>query len=159
MYRLTSFFIVLAGAACSMTPRQNVSFSGTWVGNEAESTMLPGQHVPKNMIAVMEDDGRVLRTAQIFMNDEGREVRRFVWNSVCDGEASPVLGVNPPGSATLSCRRTGVGEFVMELKDRSGYSHTETCRLSADGRKHACSGVAVFPDGSRHDFVYAFDRK
>lgn len=121
--------------------------------------MLPGQHIPKNMVGVMEDDGHVLRTAQIFTNDEGKEVRRFVWNSVCDGRASPVSGVDPPGSVTLSCRRKGVGEFVMELKDTGGYSHVETCRLSADGRKHACSGVAMLPDGTRHDFVYVFDRK
>jgi hypothetical protein len=159
MYRLISFLIVFASAACSMTPRQTVSFTGTWVGNEAESTMPPGQHVPKNMIGVMEDDGYELRTAQIFMDDEGKEVRRFVWNSVCNGELSPVLGVNPPGSIALSCRRTGVGEFIMELKDGRGYGHVETCRLSADGRKHTCSGVATLPDGSKQDFVYVFDRK
>jgi hypothetical protein len=151
--------VALAGAACSTTPRENLNFSGTWLGNEAESMMLPGQHVPKNMVGVMEDDGHELRTAQIYMDSNGKEVRRFVWNSVCDGKASAVSGVNHAGAITLGCRRTGRGEFIMELKDRSGYSHVETCRLSADGRKHTCSGVATLPDGSKHDFVYVFDRK
>lgn len=159
MGKHTFLLIVLACAACSMAPSRNVSFTGTWVGNEAESTLLPGQHVPKNMIGVMEDDGRMLRTAQIFMNDDGQELRRFVWNSECDGAASPVQGVNPPGSVTLSCRRTGVGEFVMELKSTGGYSHQEKCRLSTDGSKHTCTGVATLADGSSHAFAYVFDRK
>jgi hypothetical protein len=30
------------------------------------------------------------------MNDQGKEIRRFTWNGVCDGKASPVLGVDPP---------------------------------------------------------------
>ncbi len=120
MCKSNLFLNVLAVSACSITPHKSVLFTGTWVGNEAESTMLPAQHVPKNMIAVMEDDGHLLRTAQIFMNDAGIEVRRFVWESVCDGKASPVLGVDPPVFATLSCRRAGAGAFSMELKDRGG---------------------------------------
>src|SRR5690348_11314126 len=51
------------GSACSTAPHQYDGFTGTWVGNEAESVMLPGQHVPKNMIGIMEDNGHFLRTA------------------------------------------------------------------------------------------------
>jgi hypothetical protein len=66
--------------------------------------MLPGQHVPKNIIGIMEDNGHFLRTAQIFFNEAGKEIRRYVWDSECDGNPSPVIGVDPPGSATLGCR-------------------------------------------------------
>lgn len=121
--------------------------------------MLPGQHVPKNMIGVIEDDGHYLRTAQVFMDEEGKEIRRFTWNGMCDGIASPVLGVDPPGVASLSCERVDAGAFIMTLRDKKGYSHIETCRMSADGRKHTCKGTATLPDGSKHDFVYAFDKQ
>lgn len=159
MRSMVAFVLAVAVSACSTVERKNNFFSGTWVGNEAESVMLPGQHVPKNMIGIMEDNGHFLRTAQVFLNDEGKEIRRYVWGSECDGKPSPVIGVDPPGSATLSCRRINAQAFDMELRTKAGYSHAETCRLSRDGRKHTCSGVAALPDGSKHEFVYVFDKK
>jgi len=159
MRSLTIISLCAVTGACSVAPRQPISFSGTWVGNEAESVMLPGQHVPKNMVSVMKDDGLYLQTAQIFKDKEGKEVGRFTWNSRCDGIASPIIGVDPPGVASLSCERINAGALIMTLQDKKGYSHVETCRMSADGRKHTCRGTATLPDGSKHDFVYAFDKQ
>lgn len=159
MRALILLLSVITVSACSTQQRKRELFTGTWVGNEAESVMLPGQHVPKNMIGIMEDSGHFLRTAQVFFDEEGKEIRRYVWDSECDGKASPVIGINPPGSATLSCRRIDADAFQMELRASGGYSHTETCRLSPNGRKHTCTGTATLPDGSKHDFVYVFDRK
>ena len=151
--------VAVSIAACSATPDRAPSFTGAWVGNERESIMLPGQKVPKNMTAYLEDDGRFLRTAQVYLDAEGKEIRRLVWNGACDGTPGPITGKNLPGSATLSCRRVEPGAVQMELIAADGYSHTEICRMAPDGQKHTCAGTATLPDGSKHDFVYVFDRK
>jgi hypothetical protein len=159
MLRRCPFFIAILLSACSTTPSPMASFSGTWIGNESESVTLPGQHVPTNLVGEIKDDGHMLRTAQIYLNNQGQEIGRLVWDSVCDGRASPVSGTDKPGTVTLSCLRLNREAFSMELRDQSGYSHVETCVLSVDGRKHTCSGTATFPDGSKGNFVYVFDRK
>ena len=146
-------------ASCETAPSKDNGFTGTWVGNEAESMVPPGQHMPKNVYGIMEDDGRMLHTTQVTTDENGNVIRKLVGNSECDGKASFVHGTTPPNVVTLSCHRVDARAYTMELKDVGGYSHIETCRMSKDGQKHACAGTQLFPDGSKHDFSYVFDRK
>jgi hypothetical protein len=120
--------------------------------------MLPGQHIPKDMVSVMKDDGNVLQTVQTFTTDAGQRMK-YVWNGKCDGKARPAEGIAPPADVRLSCSRTGDGALVVRLADNFGYSHVETCTMSADGRKQTCNGTATLPDGTEHSFVYVFDRR
>jgi hypothetical protein len=149
---------ILFGAACATPLRAPVLFNGTFYPNESESTMLPGQQVQKDMIAVMEDDGSVLRTLQTFTTNTGRKAR-YVWKGRCDGIHHPAQGVSLPAVVMLSCRRTEDGALVIKLADNFGYSHVERCSMSADQRKQTCNGTASLPDGTQHTFVYVFDRR
>jgi hypothetical protein len=145
-------------AACSATGTGPVRFDGTFYANEAESTLLPDQRLPKDFVAVIKDDGELLQTTQTFTTASGHKVR-YVWNGLCDGQFRPVEGVDPPGTVILSCQRTHDGALINTLADNHGYSHVETCSMTADRRKQVCKGTATLPDGTKHDFVYAFDRK
>jgi hypothetical protein len=149
---------VVVAAASSTAAHAPILFSGTFYPNESESTMLPGQHVPTDMVMVMDDDGRILQLMQTFTGDAGRQMK-YVWKGKCDGNPLPTEGIDPPVVVTLSCRRTVYGALLMRLADNRGYSHAETCRMSVDGRKQTCKGTASLPDGTKHDFVYVFDRR
>lgn len=156
MRRIFPAMIVSILAAYSSVSHSSTPFEGTWVPDESRSTMLPGQTIPKDMVGTVKDDGSMLRTTQTFTTDSGRKMQ-YIWNAVCDGKPSVVEGANPPGAVTLSCIRTPEG-IVHELK-APGYGHIETCSVSSDGQLKICKGTASLPDGSRHDFVYAFIRK
>jgi hypothetical protein len=146
-------------AACAGTPGASPTpFEGTWIPNVAESQLPPGQRIPSDMRTVVKDDGSVLQTTQTFTGGMGLKAR-YVWNSVCDGRASDVQGVDPEGFVSLSCERKPDGSIVDKLTDKSGYSHVETCSITPDGRKQICKGIAYFNDKSEHPFVYVFDRE
>jgi hypothetical protein len=110
------------------------------------------------MRGVVKDDGRYLQTTQTFTGGMGLKAT-YVWNSVCDGRASEVQGVEPAGFVSLSCVRNADGSMTDTLTDKSGYSHVETCSITPDGRKQICKGVARFTDQTEHPFVYVFDRE
>jgi hypothetical protein len=133
-------------------------FEGTWIPNVAESQLPPGQQIPKDMRTVVQDDGNYLQTTQTFTGGMGVKAR-YVWNSVCDGRASEVQGVDPAGFVSLSCERKADGSIVDKLSDKSGYSHVETCSITPDGRKQICKGIAYFANKTEHPFVYVFDRE
>jgi hypothetical protein len=157
--KLSGVVLVSVLAACTTTPIvSRTPFEGTWVPNVAESVLPPGQQIPADMRSVIKDDGHYLQTTQTFTGGTGMKVA-YVWNSVCDGRASDVQGVDPPGFVTLSCVRNADGSMVDKLTDKAGYSHVETCSITADGRKQVCKGVARFPSEAEHSFVYVFDRE
>jgi len=157
--KLSGVAFVSLLAACAAAPRSSPTpFEGTWIPNVAESKLPPGQAIPDDMRGVVKDDGRYLQTTQTFTGGMGLKAR-YVWNSVCDGQESAVQGVDPAGFVSMSCERNADGSIVDRLTDKSGYSHVETCRITPDGRKQICNGVARFPDQTEHPFVYVFDRE
>jgi hypothetical protein len=146
-------------AACAGSPGPaRTAFEGTWVPNVAESQPPPGQQIPRDMRAIIKDDGNLLQTTQTFTGGTGLKAR-YVWNAVCDGRPSEVQGVEPAGFVSLSCERRADGSIVDKLTDKSGYSHVETCSVTPDGRKQICRGIASFNDKTEHPFVYVFDRE
>jgi hypothetical protein len=149
--------VVLTVSACSTAPHKPALFTGTWVGIEAESIMLPGQHVPADMLVTFRDDGESIEQTQTFTSNAGQKVRYF-WKGICDGKPRPVEGGPPSINLTLSCTRTAVGALIQTLTDNAGYSHVETCTMSANGQKHSCKGTATLPNGAKQDFVYVFNR-
>jgi hypothetical protein len=143
-------------AACTAKPPvAPVLFNGTFHGNEAESKMPPGAHVPADFVGVMKDDGVTLQTVQTFTAPGGQQVR-YVWNGVCDGQLRPVQGA--PGGAMLGCVRTPKGEMINTVTDGHGYRQVETCAMLRHGARETCSGTVTLPDGSSHEFVYVFDQ-
>jgi hypothetical protein len=147
--------IALAAACSAGRPPAPVLFNGTFHGNEADSRMLPGQHVPSDYVGVMKDDGVMLQTLQTYTTPGGQQVRR-VWNGVCDGRLTPVAGT--AGGAKLGCVRTRRGELINTVTDDHGYRQVETCTMSRNGTREICAGSATFPGGTRQSFVYVFDR-
>ena len=146
---------VCGALICVALATPPVLFNGTFHGNEAESKMLPGQHVPPDFVGVMKDNGVVFQTIQTFTAPDGQRVR-YVWKGRCDGQLSSVQGA--PGGVKFGCERTSKGEMITTVADDHGYKHVETCVMSRDGTRETCSGTATLPDGSKHDFVYVFDR-
>ena len=159
MCKLSGVAFVSLLTACAGSPGSSrTPFEGTWIPNVAESQLPPGQVLAKDMRGVIRDDGRYLQTTQTFTGGTGEKVA-YVWNSVCDGRASEVQGVEPAGFVSLSCERNADGSIVDKLTDKSGYSHVETCSITPDGRKQICKGVARMSDQTEHPFVYVFDRE
>jgi hypothetical protein len=146
--------IVLVAACATGHITSKVLFNGTFYANEAESKMLPGQHVPLDYVGVMRDDGCSLNTEQTFAGANGQKIKR-VWDGVCNGTPSQVMGA--PTGVRLGCIRTSGGSLITTLSDMGGYRHVETCSLSAHRRRETCSDTADLPDGSHQDFVYVFD--
>jgi hypothetical protein len=146
-------------AACAGPPRtSHTPFEGTWIPNVAESQLPPGQQIPRDMRAIVKDDGNYLQTTQTFTGGLGRKAT-YVWNAACDGRMTEVQGVEPAGFVSMSCERQADGSIVDRLTDKSGYRHVETCSITPDGRKQICKGVARMPDQTEHPFVYVFDRE
>ena len=154
--RWTLTAILLVAACSTVRPRSATLFNGTFYANELDSKMLPGQHVPTNYVGVMRDDGVLLSTSQTFIAANGQAIK-YVWDGVCNGNPSQVAGA--PVGVELSCVRAHNGSLITTLSDAHGYRHVETCALSAHGRRETCSGTALLPDGSKHDFVYVFDQR
>jgi hypothetical protein len=150
--------LVVLATACSTTAPAPMLFSGTYYPNISESTLLPGQRIPKDMVMVMHDDGSSLQLTQTFTTGAGQQMK-YVWKGKCDGSPRAAEGIGPPAVVTASCRHTEQGPLVISLADNHGYSHVETCGMSVDGRKQTCAGTASLPDGTKHDFVYVFDRR
>lgn len=159
VYKLSGVACLSLLAACAGSRGStHTPFEGTWIPNVAESQLPPGQQIPKDMRTVIQDDGHYLQTTQTFTGGMGLKAK-YVWNSVCDGRASEVQGVDPAGFVSLSCERKPDGSIVDKLTDKSGYGHVETCSISPDGRKQICKGVARLPDQTEHPFIYVFDRE
>src|SRR5262249_10641886 len=116
----------LLAACAGSRGSSHMPFEGTWIPNVAESQLPPGQEIPKDMRTVIKDDGNSLQTTQTFTGALGFKAT-YVWNSVCDGRASELQGVDPAGFVSLSCERNADGSIVDKLTDKSGYSHVETC--------------------------------
>jgi len=150
---ILAFFTAVA--ACASTRAPLASFSGTYRGNEADSIMLPGEHVPKDFVYVIKDDGRTLNTVQTFTTIDGKAVK-LVWNGVCDGKVRPIEGALPPGMS-MSCRRARDGALVNTILG-AGWGYTETCVLTSKTRV-TCAGVVDDAAGNPQPFSYALDRQ
>ena len=149
---ITAF--VIGVSACASTPPPPASFSGTYRGNEAESRMLPGEHVPKDFVYTIKDDGKTLSTLQTFTATDGKAVR-LVWNGECDGKDRPIEGALPPGMS-MSCRRAADGALVNTISS-VGWRYTETCVLISPNRM-TCTGTMADAAGKPQPFSYVLDR-
>jgi hypothetical protein len=147
--------LIASLAACASTHPRYASFSGTYRGNEADSLMLPGEHVPKDFVYVIEDDGRRLKTVQTFTAIDGKAVR-LVWDGPCDEKERPIEGALPPGMR-MSCRRARDGALVNTVSGE-GWSYTETCVLTTKTRM-TCAGTMADAAGNPQPFSYALDRQ
>jgi hypothetical protein len=146
---------LLATACTGHKTSGPVLFNGTFHGNEAESKMPPGMHVPTDYVGVMKDDGVRFHSVQTYTTPSGQPVRH-VWDGVCDGQLTPVQGAS--GGARLGCVRTPQGEMINTVTDDNGYRQVETCRMSRQGTRETCVGTMTLPAGSTQDFVYVFDQ-
>jgi hypothetical protein len=153
--RLLLLCAVTALTSCAGTTARPVSLSGTYVGNAAQSVMLPGERAPRDLLFVVEDNGAQLKTVQSFTAPSGGTVR-LIWDGECDGKARPVQGAAPPG-IQLSCQRSADGALINTVSGED-WSYVETCMLESKTRL-TCKGSMPDDKGVAQPFSYAFDRK
>jgi hypothetical protein len=123
-------------AACATT---HPGFTGAYEPDLANSVMPPGVSPPPGFRYEIEDTGDEFHLVQTSTRPDG-STSRTEWRGPPNGEPRPATADVPH---TLSITREGADTFAMRGYNRDGQplAHVETCRLYADGRGFACTGV------------------
>ena len=125
---------------------------GRWHWNRAQSTLPPGEPVPKDLICEISraDDSHV-KWAVTVLTPEGQSyVETF--DTVANGEFYPISS-----ETTASFRLTG-DTLQATFKGPAGQLDAHTCTLSADQKQMICRGVLTEGDGRTVNYVDIYDR-
>jgi hypothetical protein len=135
---------------------QTLPFAGNWLWNPAQSTVAPGEPVPKAVVLAIAgaETGRVQWTLTR-TDDKGD---KFVesYNGTGDGRPAPVIGAAPGTTARFTVTAT---TMTSSYANSDGSTEHATCTLSPDGRLMTCAGTD--DDGKGHTTHYrdVFDRQ
>jgi len=155
MNRLRGIKVVMglcAVLAASSAWADSSPFVGRWQLNRVQSTLPPGEPVPKDLICeVSRADNSHVQWSVTVLTSEGRQhVETF--HTVANGEFYPVSS-----ETTASFRLTG-DTLQATFKGPTGQSDTQTCTLSADHKQMTCRGVLTEGDGRTVNYVDVYDR-
>jgi hypothetical protein len=140
-----------AGAAWADDP----SFTGRWRWNRAESTVAPGEALPKDIITEIAsaDRARVRWSVTITDSRDAKHTQSF--DGPPDGQPHPVDGSIHGETAAF----TLAGNAMKAVfKNPAGESDTVTCTLSNDLRKMTCRGTVVEAKGRSSNYIDVYDR-
>jgi hypothetical protein len=128
-------------------------FVGRWHWNQAQSTLPPGEPVPKDLIChIAKADTSHVQWSITVLTAEGQpQVETF--DTAANGEFYPISG-----ETTASFRLTG-DTLQATFTGPAGQSDTQTCALSADQQQMTCRGVLTEGDGQTVKYVDVYDRR
>ena len=127
-------------------------FVGRWRLNLAQSTLPPGEPVPKDLICdIARADTTHVQWSLTVLTAEGTpHVETF--DTVANGELYPISS-----GTTASFRLTG-DALQATFKGPAGQSDAQTCTVSADRKQMTCRGVLTEGDGRPVSYVDVYDR-
>ena len=155
MHRLRGITMVMglcAVLAASSAWAGSRPFVGRWHWNRAQSTLPPGEPVPKDLICEISraDDSHVKWAVTVLTPESQSYVETF--DTVANGELYPISR-----ETTASFRLTG-DTLQATFKGPAGQSDAYTCTLSADHQQMLCRGVLTEGDGRTVNYVDVYDR-
>jgi hypothetical protein len=155
MNRLRGITMVIALCAALLASAawaESSPFVGRWRLNRAQSTLPPGEPVPKDLICdIARADTSHVQWSLTVLTTEGRpHVETF--DTVANGEFYPISS-----GTTASFRLTG-DALQATFKGPTGQSDAQTCTLSADHQQMTCRGVLTEGDGRTVSYVDVYDR-
>jgi len=143
--------LTCAGAASAEDP----SFTGRWRWNKAESTVAPGEALPKDILTEIASaqQSRVQWTVTITDIRDAKHTQSF--DGPADGQPHPVVGSVQGETAAFT-----VGDNSMQavFRNPAGESDTVMCTLSNDRRKMTCRGTVVESKGRSSNYIDVYDR-
>ena len=127
-------------------------FVGRWHWNRAQSTLPPGEPVPKDLICEISraDDSHVKWAVTVLTPESQSYVETF--DTVANGELYPISS-----ETTASFRLTG-DTLQATFKGPAGQLDALTCTLSADQKQMICRGVLTEGDSRTVNYVDVYDR-
>jgi hypothetical protein len=146
---MKSFWIVpaivglCAVATADLAWGQDAQFAGRWRWNRTESTIAPGEPVPKDIVTEIASADRTRIRWTVTITDPH------------DGQPHPVQGnaAGDTASFTLS-----PGGLQAVFRSKAGETDTVTCTLSGDHRKMTCKGTVAEAKGQTSSYVDVYDR-
>jgi hypothetical protein len=147
----------LLGWACAGTAAQadDPSFTGRWRWNRAESTVAPGEALPKDIITDIASatPGRVQWTVTITDIRDAKHTQSF--DGPPDGQPHPVDGSIQGETAAFTLK---ANQMQAVFKNPAGETDTVTCTLSTDLRKMMCRGTVLETKGRSSNYIDVYDR-
>jgi len=137
-----------AGAAWA----ESSPFVGRWQLNRGQSTLPPGEPVPKDLICdiARAESNRVNWSITILTPEDQPYVETF--DVTANGEFSSI------SSETTASVRLTDDTLQATFKGPAGESDTQTCTFSADQTQMTCRGVLTERDGQTVNYVDVYDR-
>jgi hypothetical protein len=142
-------------AAADTARAQDAQFAGSWRWNRTESTVAPGEALPKDIVTEIAsaDRSAVRWTVTITDPHDAKHVQSF--DGPADGQPHPVQGsaAGETASFTLSD-----GAMRAVFKNAAGETDTVACALSSDHRKMTCKGTVLSAKGQSSNYIDVYDR-
>jgi hypothetical protein len=155
MNRLRGITMVIALCAALLASAawaESSLFVGRWRLNRAQSTLPPGEPVPKDLICdIARADNSHVKWSLTVLTTEG-EPHVETFDTVANGEFYPISS-----GTTASFRLTG-DALQATFKGPNGQSDAQTCSISADHKQMICRGVLAEGDGRTVSYVDVYDR-
>lgn len=151
---VTGLCVALAAGSVVFGPAWAGSpgFVGKWHWNRAQSTQLPGEPVPDDIVAeISRVDGTHVRwSLTVLTASDETTVETF--DMAADGEFHAI-----DDDMTAAFRLTG-SALKATFKRSTGETDALTCTLDAGQRKMTCQGVLTGNDGRTTNYVDVYDR-
>lgn len=156
MNRLRGITVVMglsAVLAASAAWAESNLFVGRWQLNRAQSTLPPGEPVPKDLICdiARAESNHVQWSVTVLTPEDQPYVETFA--TPANGEFSPI------SSETTASVRLTDDTLQATFKGPAGQSDAQTCTLSADQTQMTCRGVLTERDGQTVNYVDVYDRR
>lgn len=139
----------LSGFAVTGAKADSAAFVGQWHWNKAQSTSVPGEPAPKEILLnITELSGGKLKWILNEVDPEGAKHSES-FDGRSDGTASAVMGAGAPTTASFTLAGDS---FSGVFKSQDGSGDNWSCTLTPDGRTMSCKGTEF--DGKGHSAPY-----
>ena len=129
-------------------------FMGTWILNEAKSTLAPG--MPKNNKVVYEPVGLDVKVTIDGTDSTGNPTHNE-WTGQFDGKYYPVKG--DPNSDSRSYTRKGVHELDFTVKNGTKITTTGRTVVSDDGKTRTVTASGTDAQGKKFTTAGVYDKQ
>lgn len=147
--------LLLACVAAPAGAAEAGQFVGKWHWNKTASSVDPNEPAPKDIVLEIRsaDPAHVQWTVTAIDTDGKAHVTSF--DGPADNTPRPLQGSAPGETAAFSVDSQTLKAIY---RDPSGATDTQSCSLSADGRKMTCAGTEADGKGKSDTYTDAYDR-